>query len=66
VKDYNQPPLAVTVEQAATMLSLSRAKVYLLMDEGRLDYIKIDTARRVPVDAIYEFVEQHRKRATAS
>jgi excisionase family DNA binding protein len=59
-------PLLVTVEQAAAILGLSRAKMYLLMDQGRLDYIKIDTARRIHVDAIHGFIEKHRKRASVS
>ncbi len=57
----NKPePLAVRVEQAAELLGLSRPKVYQLTDEGRLDFLKIDAARRIPMDSLREFIERHR------
>jgi excisionase family DNA binding protein len=61
--DTQTEPLIVTVEQAADLMRLSRAKLYQLMESGRLDFIKIDSARRIPVEAIHEFIELHRTRA---
>jgi len=59
VNEYSEP-LIVTVEHAAQLLGLSRAKLYQLMESGRLDFIKIGSARRIPIDAIRKFIERHR------
>lgn len=37
----------ITVPEAAELLSLSRSKVYQLMDDGTLPYIRIGRTRRV-------------------
>jgi excisionase family DNA binding protein len=37
-----------TVDQVAKFLSISRAKVYSLMDAGHLPYAKIGKSRRLP------------------
>jgi excisionase family DNA binding protein len=36
------------VEEAAEYLSMSRAKVYQLMETGKLAYVKIGRSRRIP------------------
>ena len=64
--DIQTEPLVVSVEQAAALLGLSRAKIYQLMDDQRLGFSKIDSARRIPMDAIHAFIELHRIRARAS
>lgn len=38
----------LSVAEAARFLGLGRSKLYALMDSGRLVYVKIDGARRVP------------------
>ncbi len=45
-------------EEAATLLAVSRSKVYELMRSGRLSAIKIDGSRRVPVEAVEDFIER--------
>lgn len=47
------------ITEAAQYLGLGRSKVYELIQSGRLKSIKLDTARRVPVWAIEEFLAQH-------
>ena len=50
--------LLVTPEEAAAILSIGRSKVYELLSDGRLGSVRIDASRRVPVQALLEFVEQ--------
>jgi excisionase family DNA binding protein len=49
----------MTVLQAAKFLGLSRAKVYQLMDQGLLAYVKIGRSRRIPRRALVELAAQH-------
>ncbi len=51
-------PVLLTVEQAAEALALGRTKVYELLDAGALRSIKIGRARRIPVEALQEFVRR--------
>jgi excisionase family DNA binding protein len=48
----------VPVEEAARLLSMSRAKVYDLVMEGRLPSVKVGRNRRVLVEGIQGFIEQ--------
>jgi excisionase family DNA binding protein len=66
----NSPELLkvlLTVEEAAHKLSIGRTACYGLMKRGELRYILIGSTRRIPVDAIGEFVSQaSRVRASLS
>jgi excisionase family DNA binding protein len=44
------------VEEVARLLSVSRAKVYAMMDAGELAYAKFGKSRRVPQSAIESLV----------
>ncbi|OLZ62930.1 excisionase [Streptomyces sp. IMTB 2501] len=46
----------LTVPEVMTRLKLGRSKVYDLIRSHRLVSIKIDGARRIPVDAVRDFV----------
>lgn len=48
----------LTVEQAADALGLGRTNLYKLLENGTLRSVKIGRARRIPIDAIHEFVHQ--------
>ncbi len=48
--------LAVTVEEAARLLSLNRTKVYALCTRGELRSLKIGRSRRIPVAALHEYL----------
>ncbi len=50
--------LLYTPMEAAGRLSLSRTMVYELMASGRLAYVRIGTARRVPAAALRAFVDR--------
>ena len=46
----------LTVDEACAALSLSRAKVYELLMKDELRSITIGRARRVPIEAIDDFI----------
>lgn len=57
-------PLALyTVEDATHVLRLSRAELYEQMSAGRLRFVKVGRARRIPSAAIAEFVALLEKEA---
>lgn len=44
----------VDVKEAAEFLRISRSTVYTLMDAGKLGYVKIGAARRIPKRALVD------------
>jgi excisionase family DNA binding protein len=58
--------LLLTPEEAASVLSIGRSKVYELMSDGRLTSVRIDASRRVPMSALVEFVERLREQREPS
>lgn len=48
--------LAYTIEEAAELLSLSRAHVYRLLDQGDLNSISIGRCRRITYGQLVEFI----------
>jgi excisionase family DNA binding protein len=51
-----EPPVLLTVPQAAYVLSVSRTKVYELIFSGHLESITIGSLRRIPRASIDRFV----------
>jgi excisionase family DNA binding protein len=49
----------VDILEAAKRLSLSRSKVYSLMDTGELVYARFGRARRIPLRSLHEYAEKH-------
>jgi len=45
----------MTLKQAAEFLSIGRTTLYVLMDSGKLPYVKIGKGRRVGKRALVEF-----------
>ncbi len=59
---YSEPPrVLLTPEEAAQALGISRSKLYELLRAGALESIRIDRLRRIPVEALHEFVQRLRK-----
>ncbi|HEV8626726.1 MAG TPA: helix-turn-helix domain-containing protein [Acidimicrobiia bacterium] len=50
--------LLLNPKEAADMLSVSRAKLYELLAAGKLDSVRIDGCRRIPVQALYAYIER--------
>jgi excisionase family DNA binding protein len=56
-----QEPLLYRVRQAAAMLGLGPSKTWELIARGELESVKIDGARRVPHEAILDYVKRLRQ-----
>jgi excisionase family DNA binding protein len=50
--------LVVTVSEAASMLGISRAKIYPMILSGEIRSLKIGRSRRIPAREIESFIEQ--------
>ncbi|MFJ6915932.1 helix-turn-helix domain-containing protein [Streptomyces sp. NPDC101133] len=50
-------PELLTVPEVMARLKVGRSKVYDLIRTRRLASIKIDGARRVPADAVHDFIQ---------
>lgn len=48
--------LLLKPEEAAEALSIGRTKVYELMAEGQLTSVRIGNSRRIPLEAVNEFI----------
>lgn len=58
-------PLLLTANEAAQALSIGRSKVYELIMSGELESVRIGGCRRVPVDALRQFIAGIRRSATS-
>lgn len=48
--------LAVTVDEAATLLAMSRSRIYELMGRKEIGYFHEGASRRIPLDELRQFV----------
>lgn len=55
--DHGAAPLLITVEEAARRLAIGRTVAFELIASGRLRSVRVGRLRRVPVEAVAEFVE---------
>jgi len=46
-----------TVSVVARYLSISRWKLYRMMNDGSLPYVKLNKSRRIPWDAVLRLIE---------
>ena len=58
----NSSERLVDVREATNFLSLSRTKIYGLMDKGELEFVKIGRSRRIAVSALLALIEANRVR----
>ncbi|MBC9725100.1 helix-turn-helix domain-containing protein [Streptomyces sp. TRM68367] len=56
-------PELLTVSDVMTRLKVGRSKVYDLIRTHRLASIKIDGARRIPADAVHDFIQHQLEEA---
>jgi excisionase family DNA binding protein len=52
-------PLLLRINEAARLLGLGRSTVYELLYKGELPYVSIGTARRIPFDALTQWIASH-------
>jgi excisionase family DNA binding protein len=57
--------LLLTPEETAEMLGIGRTKVYELMRLGLIESVKIHGCRRIPTEAMHDYVERLRREAVA-
>jgi excisionase family DNA binding protein len=48
--------LLLTVPEAVEALSISRAKLYRLMETGAIPYLHIDRSRRIPLCGLETYI----------
>ena len=48
----------MTVSEAAEYLSISRSKLYQMMDDGELAYVKLGRSRRIPRRELIDLVSR--------
>jgi excisionase family DNA binding protein len=57
--------LLLTPEETAEMLGIGRTKVYELLRLGLIESVKIHGCRRIPTEAVHNYVERLRREAVA-
>ena len=57
--------LLVTPTEAAKMLSLARSTLYQLLTAGEIESIKVGGCRRIPTDALTDYVQRLREEQRA-
>lgn len=61
--DATKPRLLYDIEEAASMLSLSRSMVYVQMSKHQIPSIKVGTRRLLAHDDLEAFIARHRSGA---
>ncbi|MFJ6139278.1 helix-turn-helix domain-containing protein [Kitasatospora sp. NPDC092286] len=56
--------VALTVEEAARRLQIGRTTMYGLIKDGEIETIPIGRARRVPAEAVVEYVRSRMRKTT--
>jgi excisionase family DNA binding protein len=57
--------LLLTPEETAEALGIGRTKVYELMRLGLIESVKIHGCRRIPTEAVRDYVQRLRREAVA-
>ncbi len=54
-------PLLLTVKESARRLSLAESTLYQLLTSGQLESITIGRARRIPMEALTDYISRLRE-----
>ena len=57
--------LLLTAEETAKILGIGRTRVYELMRLGLIESVKIHGCRRIPTEAVRDYVDRLRRDAVA-
>jgi excisionase family DNA binding protein len=60
-KEVGVERLLLTAEETAEILSIGRTKVYELMRLGLIESVKIHGCRRIPTEAVHNYVDRLRR-----
>lgn len=58
-------PTLLTVDQTARQLSISRARLYQLLDSGAIHSVHVGRLRRIAVEDLRTYIDGLRKQNTA-
>jgi excisionase family DNA binding protein len=61
-----EPALLLTVEEAARRLRIGRTTAYALIADGDLESVPVGRLRRVPTEALTEYVAKLRRAARSN
>jgi excisionase family DNA binding protein len=59
-QDVRGQRLLLTVSEAAQQLGIGRSLLYELLAEGQLESIHVGRLRRIPIDALADFIDRQR------
>ena len=59
-------PMLFSIEEVADILHIGRSTVFKLIKEGKIQSIKMGRSRRVPIDAMQNYVNDLISEASAS
>jgi excisionase family DNA binding protein len=62
----NDEKLLLTVVEAAHKLGIGRSLMYELLEDGEILSVHIGRLRKVPIEALHDFVERRRVAAKAN
>ncbi len=54
-------PLLLTPIEAARRLSLAQSTLYQLLTRGEIESVKIGRCRRIPMDALTDYIDRLRR-----
>ena len=54
-------PLLLTPAAAAEKLSLAQSTLYQLLTKGEIESVKIGRCRRIPLDALTDYIDRLRR-----
>lgn len=62
IPETSAPRLLLTIEQAAARLGVGRSTMYGLVLDGEVESVRIGRLRRIPHDALTDYLDQLRGR----
>jgi excisionase family DNA binding protein len=60
-RNRTELPMLFTAEEVADILHIGRSTVFKLMKQNQLESIRLGRSRRVPIDALQNYVEDLRQ-----
>jgi excisionase family DNA binding protein len=58
--------ISVRIPAAVRLTGMSRSRIYQLMKDGEIEFVKIGSSTLIPVDSLRQFIEARRSAAPRS